>query len=687
MSDCVTVGYAYFLSFNYIFAESITELYKVYLDGDQVWSGLLTADATINFKTGKPGDTVPSGYEKSNVLFHKGGDYPMPYMQQWTGEDVKYKYLSALIFPDVFIGDGVRAIPKYGVLANNNNYTHVPGVSQVSARRANPVDVIYDILRRDLKMPESAIDVAAFQVAGDIIVNEGIWVGLVMTSEKRVSTWIDQMLNVIDGTMFYDPLTNKLSIKLLRYDYDPNNVMVITDDVINDLVLEAQSWADTYNKFTFKYTDPYRDKIASVEYTNEASRISLGYDRPKTIQLAAINHRGPLNVVANRMVVKLGVPKVALKFKIDYIDYPGLTIGGVFKINSVKLGISGKIFRVVKITGDNEDKAYLNVEAIEDFYAKDLKFDIIDDDGDLYVPPDYSIDNPVTDLKVIDAHREMTTRDAMIWACGHPINTEYVTAIHISVVGGPEDEGQPAIVCELLTAIPADSSTGPGSSPQYNQNYIFVIKDLYGFMFDITGTDTTLQHLKHTMLIGNEIVAFKKATYLGTDGRYEVEGIIRGIGGTEITSHSVGEKVYVNQVGGRFSSWVGMNTTTPTIQAYAKNHTSIGPKVTINATYNQTIKKPYKPVPYLKNGDIVWRPRVALSGANYRSADTITGGEDEGKVTGYYVVREPNGNEVTITPQTGDILITFTPTQSGTHKVKHVNADTNLDDGWVSITV
>lgn len=145
--------------------------------------------------------------------------------------------------------------------------------------------------------------------------------------------------------------------------------------------------------------------------------------------------------------------------------------------------------------------------------------------------------------------------------------------------------------------------------------------------------------------------------------------------------------VYINQLGDNYETLLPVRVDNFVVSAYAKNHTSVGPRTSISATYNGTQQKPYRPVPYIKNGKIVWRPRVAFKGANYRAPDTITGGQGEGTVTGYYVVKQPNGVEVTITPQTGDILIEFTPTQTGVHQIKHVNADTHKDDGWVSITV
>ena len=683
-SDCVTVGYAYFLSFAYVYCEQFTGLDYVFLDGDAVWITTVTSDQFINFKTGKPNDTAPSGYQNSNVWVHFGGDYPMPYMESWTGRNIKYKNLSALIFPDAYIGDGVRQVPSYAILAHNDGYHKV--VADLP-RRANPINIIYDILKRDLKMPDSMMNIVSFQQAAQTLEDEGIFVGVVLDSEKKVSYWIDEMLRIADGTIYYDPVTKLLTIKLLRFDYDPNNIQIITDDVISDVILEASSWADTYNSFVFKYTDMYRDTVRSVEYTNEAARLALGYARPKTIDLAAINNQNVLNKVANRMMAKLGTPTTSLKFKINFIDYPGLVIGGVFKLNSDKLGVHGKIFRVMKISGDEETTAYLQIEAVEDFYTKDLNFDIIDDDGDEYIPPDYSINNPPTDLKVIDAPREFNVNNAVLWVAGAPENTEYVSAIDTEIVGGSSNSSLPSIVCKLLSDIPVDITGGPGSSPKYNREYTFVVEDLYGYMYEIFGNDNTLQTMRHAMMIGDELVAFKSATYLGTAGRYEITGLLRGVGETEIVPHSAGELVYINQLGDNYETLLPVRVDNFVVSAYAKNHTSVGPRTSISATYNGTQQKPYRPVPYIKNGKIVWRPRVAFKGANYRAPDTITGGQGEGTVTGYYVVKQPNGVEVTITPQTGDILIEFTPTQTGVHQIKHVNADTHKDDGWVSITV
>ena len=682
--NCQTVGYAYFLNFVYVLAENTTTLHSVLLDGEEVWSGLLQSDSVISFRTGKMNDTVPSDSPDGSVHYVTGGNYQMPMIAQWTGSNIKYKNLSALVFDDCFIGDGVRTIPQYSAIVSNGEYRKVS--SNNNDVRANPVDIIYDILKRDLQMSDTDIDMSAFQSAAATVQAEGIFVGLVMSQERKTSYWIDEMLKIIDAAMYYDNITNKISIKLLRYDYNPDAVIILDDSVISKLTLDVQSWADTYNKFTFKYTEVHRDDVGSVEYINTASRISLGYDRPKVIQLTAINNRTVLQIVANRMVAKLGTPITALKLQVDFIDFPSITIGSVFKLNSDKLGINGKIFRVMKITGDSEEKSYVNVEAVEDFYAKDLNFEIVSDNGDDYVPPNYTISNIPSYFKAIDASREFTESDSMFWMAGKPANTDYITGIIVNAVSGGMSIGQPSLIGKLVSAIPADITSATELCPTYSQTYKFVIEDVDGSLFEILGSSSSMQNLLHTMVIGDEIIAFKSMTYLSTT-TYEVEGIVRGVGGTPIGSHSTGTIVYVNGVLEKYTPIVKVPNTAPILQAYAYNHQGTGPKLTQTQVYGQTIQKPYKPTPYLKNGNIVWRPRVARKGATYKNADTITAGEDEGAVTGYYVVKEPNGNEVTIVPQNGDILIEFTPTQIGLHKIKHANSTNHLFEGWVDIVV
>ena len=722
---CIVVGYAYFLNFVYVVAEHTTSLHSVLLDGEVVYgvdatttvaiadpnlpkvspvwgfsavnatnldyitihqndSGVLSSDTTIHFRTGKQNDTAPSESPKGTVHYVTGGDYQLPKIGDWADTKIKYKNLSALVFDDCFIGDGVRTIPQYNAIVANGQYSKVS--SNVTDVRANPIDIVYDILKRDLQMKDTEMDIGAFQTAAATLEAEGIFVGLVMSQERKTSYWIDEMLKIADGVMFYDGITNKLSVKLLRYDYNPNSIIELDDGVLSKLTLEAQSWADTYNKFTFKYTEVYRDDIGSVEYVNTASRMTLGYDRPKVIQLTAINNRTVLQTVANRMTAKLGTPTTALKLQVDFIDFPSITIGSVFRLNSTKLGINGKVFRVMKISGDSETKAYINVDAVEDFYAKDLNFEVVSDAGDEYIPPDYSINSAPTYFKAMDASREFTDKDSMFWFASKPTGADYVTGLKVQAISGGMSRGQPSLIGKLVSTMPADITSETELCPTYSQTYKFVIEDVEDSLFEILGSASSMQNILHTIIIGDEIIAFKSMTNIGTT-TYEVEGIVRGVGGTPIESHAEGTIVYVNGVLEKYTPTVRVPNSTPTLQVYAYNHQGTGPKLTKTVSYNGTIRKPYIPVPYIKDGNIVWRPRVARKGATYKNADSITAGEDEGTVTGYYVVKEPNGQEVAFTPQNGDILIEFTPTRRGLHKIKHVNSTNHLFEGWAEIVV
>ena len=727
-SDCQTVGYAYFMNFIYVYAERSTTLHNILLDGEYVFgvgstssketlqefvdSGTvpawldrilvddpdyianlpgtvnpitLTTDGTISIKTGKQNDTSPSETGPSTVHYTTGTDgIPMPLIQGWSGEPIMYNNLSALVFEDAFIGDGVRTIPTYSVLLSNSHFNKVSG--STAEKEANPIDVIYDILKVDLQMEDNLLDIGAFINAAQTIQGEGISVGVVMSAEKGVMYWIDELLRIVDGSIFYDSLTNKLSIKLFRYDYDPNTIVTLTDDVISEMTLDVQSWEDTYNKLTFKFTIPDRGTVGSIVLINTASRLTLGYDRPKTIDMQMINNQETLYVVANRMVAKLGVPIAALKMKVDFIDFPAIAIGSVFKLNSDLLGVSGKIFRVVKITGDSETASYLNVEAVEDFYARNIQFELGSGNDDDYVPPNYNITVPTTYLKAIDASREFTTVDSMYWMCGKPDVSQYITGVKIKAVSGGESQGNLNGIGKLLQTLPINTTTSNNPSPEYNQDYVFSIEEVDSSLYEIIGTPSSLQRYLHTLVIDDEVIGFRSLVSNG-NGVYRVEGIVRGFGGSKITTHGINSLVYINTGPFNQTPSIKVRNDRPVLVSNLFNHQGVGPQVTKQVTYNYSVQKPYPPVPYFKDGNIVWRPRVASKGATYKNIDYISGGEDEGTVTGYYIVKEPNGNEVTITPQTGDILITFTPTQTGTHSIKHANAANHKFDGWVTITV
>ena len=690
-----TVGYAYRMDFAYTFCERIDEFYAFFKNGTVEWDEHVPGTVPSSFlaQTGTVGTVYGSNSGKSSVKIYDGTQASIPEMASWTGLDIGYLNTCTLVFAQAFIGDNVQTIPKYSIIAGNNSYTGISIYKELPDGNANPVDIIYNILIRDLQMDTSMIDEASFQASAVTVYNEGLGVGLIMGSTRNVMSWIEDQLLIIDGVLFVDSVTNRLKIKLLRDDYDVNTIVSLTDDNTAKVTLENVSWAETYNKFVFKYTYLFTGKETAVEFINTAARQALGYDRIKTMSFPSINSGAVLNKVATRIVAKSGTPLAGLKAAVDYIDFPNINIGDAIKFSSDTLGVVDKVFRVMRITGDNEENPTINVECIEDIFSKSYTIDLPDsDDGHEYVPPDYSISAPKRYMAK-DAQREMAVGDAVVWLATKGDESEFVLGASCSQVGGLVSTNSTATYATLATTIPQDIRGLNGvdvSSLEYNRAYTFQMNDVDGSLFEYFGSDNTLQNLRHVAYIGNEEFSFKTMEDLG-GGVFEVTGVIRGLNDTDIVAHSVGAHIFIGASDGRFTTILPINNSTPTLQFYNHNHVNVSEKVNLNPTYTFTTGKPYNPVPFQTGFDttrvFAWRPRVALAGANYRNEDRIVAGEDEGKVTGYYEVTFPDSSKVNVYPLQGDTLITQETTQTGVHYVKHLSSETHRYETSVAITI
>ncbi len=693
-----TVGYAYHLDFAYTFCEQIDSFIGVFKNGktplDLVWGeSAASVPPTIKFQTGDVAKIYGSDTGPSTVKIYDGTQVSIPEMFTWTALNIGYKNTCTLVFPQAFIGDNVQAIPQYAILGGNNAWQGISNYQKMWDYNANPIDIIYNILIRDLQMDPSMIDAPSFHACAYTVYSEGLSVGLLMGNSRKVSTWIEDMLAVVDGVIFTDSATSKVKVKLLRADYDINTIVSLNDDNISKLAFEGSSWAQTYNKFVLKYTYIVTGKETSVEYINTAARQALGYDRTKTIEFPAINGGTVLAIVAKRLITKLGTPLAGLKISVDYIDFPNVNIGDVIKFSSVKLGLVDRVFRIIKISGDNEEKSSIQLDCLEDIFCKSYDITIPDaDEGYEFEPADYSL-TPPKRYEAKDAQREMALRDSVVCMATKGARDEFILSMQCEQIGGGGISFEEASYATLATVIPADITGLDGalvSNSEYNPYYTFELNDVDLQLFEYFGTNLTLQSLRFVAYIGDEEFSFKSMENIG-GGKFRATGVMRGLNDTTKVEHPVGTPIFIGPEAGRFVATLPVVGSNPSLQFNSHNHVEVSTNTNLNINYNYTISKPYNPVPHQSAWGatkiISWQPRVALAGANYRSESTIVCGADEGKVTGYYEITFPNSSKVNLWPTNGDLVIEQNTTQTGTHYIKHINSDTQRYDTVVSINI
>jgi hypothetical protein len=104
---------------------------------------------------------------------------------------------------------------------------------------ANPAAMIYDILTAPsgspgmpaygLGIPIAMIDTQAFQDAGEALAAEGLGLSMVFDGPQSAKDAIATILDHIDGVVYREPLTGLLTIKLIRQDYEEEELPILDE--------------------------------------------------------------------------------------------------------------------------------------------------------------------------------------------------------------------------------------------------------------------------------------------------------------------------------------------------------------------------------------------------------------------------------------------------------------------------
>jgi len=680
-------GYAYFLNMAYAFAERLDSINGFYLQETKVWSGGITEnEQTAVVKTGINSEAYGSDNGPNTIGFYLGSQVAASaLLTQATGKSIAYKNVCYIIFPQSFIGDNVRTVPSYGILGKRINmdscsnlvdynlYKEILGTSSgTTISTANPSYIIYDILTTLLKISPTLIEASSFEDAARVLHTEKIGINLVMNSSKKGIDWINECLRYIDSVFYFNQNIGKYTLKLLRDDYDRENLPYISIDIASNIVFTRNTRVDLPNTFTFKYamiSGNDTPKATTLSMTNSANLEIAGYVKNVDIDLTYINTQEALSAVTSAMFKKMSYPTASISFRISPLDLVDYSLGSVFYFYDEVLTLGeGIVFRVIKITGDSHKDSYINIEAIEDIFSSG-DFIQVADTLPLETPAFYNLPSAPSRIKIFKTVPENASTKSVHVAATYP-----KTAAMLSSLGAYELTSRKTHFSPWTYGVVTNILDNQDTGIDYSLKII--VTDPDEAFYEINGTDADLQRLVYVAYWGEEAIGFKKAVNLG-NGTFEFSGIIRAIQETK-TTHAIGEAFWFPPTSGNAVPVLPITTFMPTIHCYGENQFNISPEITTTYTYTFSVETPYAPnsltvkanpsIP--GTGILTFTPCVRLRGANYRNCDTIVSGTDEGLFEGQYNIYYNGILEESIQPMQLTVYTNYPISKVGTWSVE-----------------
>ena len=679
---CVTVGYGYTLTMLYAFCERADKVsgWKV---NDKVWwkdDNLLENDKDYttyqqNLYTGKKGEVYSSeGSDHTNITFYLKDYSPVSYPQNIIGYDIKLNNVVFASMPNAFVGDNTTTVPRYTARLSRfiiNGKNHRVGKGSV-----NPIAVIKEILQDFLQI--SQIDGDSFQKAYDTCQQEGLGVAFIMTTEKKVKDWIQEILRVIDGVMWFDTLTGKWKIKLFRPNTSTDTVYEISEANASRIEIESGSWDNLVNEFTFKYTNILTGKTESFTVDNSALFNIIGYKISKTYTYQLIGEYEIMAKVANRVIKKNSKPLSKLKARISILDLPYIELGNIVKVSSTQLDIEDKYFRITKIGGDKEDDVYVDIEGIEDVWEVDYT-------GTIVSNPLTPIESPIYDISDIKPYIVKIQELPHIFVNTYQGNAQPINGI----VTYPQNYSNQYVITGTNKEYHYDTATTHKTQAELyyfgklqssfnytnmylNANQTISIKpyssDSYCELPSVTQTETEWQQIHWLLIIENEFFSIKNITVTDEPNHiYQINGIIRLMDKSYWKNYEANTPVYIihiNNISDIFDTVINKQATTINLSAkfynYASKSASTDDNKNLEGIARKLINPTYNYVSETDNSLYLVFSKTARglnTHATFENIENITAGEKENTGEETHIIVKYNGSHTTEIPLNSDTII------------------------------
>ncbi len=314
---------------------------RVYIGGVRVYNATGATDPGTNPMRLILGD--PAGYTSGLTRFSISG-FRVRREALYTG---------ATITPPTSIPDPDAAAAQTGNVA------------------MNPAHIIYQCLTDPvwgMGYPTATIG-PSFEDAANTLFDEEFGLCLLWNKQEELGAFIRVVLDHIGAVLYADPKTGLFELKLLRADYDPEDLPVFGPaEIVEVQSFQRVGYGDTINEVTVVFRDVETNRDTPVTVQNLANVQAQGAVVSTTRQYPGLPNASLALRVAQRDLIAASTPLAKARITLNREAW-NLVPGAVFKMNFPKLGLSSVVMRVLDIDYGTLADGAISAEVAEDVFG------------------------------------------------------------------------------------------------------------------------------------------------------------------------------------------------------------------------------------------------------------------------------------------------------------------------------
>jgi len=355
--DEVLVAYGYYISLDLgLCLGPGAILQKIFIKGVSAFAISSGNHANVHIRyQGLFGGRKKGGGFSADGTFYSGEftETADPSLINLIGPDVPaYVGVSHIVFPDTYMGTNPQLEEMLFLMSRFPDNLGL-GISRImdAGRELNPMEVVYSILTEGwggLGISAASIDITSFQAAAATLLSENNGMSLEIKSKIGAKQAVAEVLRQVDGALYQDPITGKITIQLVRKDYTVGALQLF-DETNADIELWSRTdWSETINQVRVEYQDRSKKYQPAVAFVHDAANIaSQGKVNDTTISFPGVASSTLANKLAVRELSQYSVPLFHAKLHLKR-NASTLHPGSLIRFSWSDYGVTDVVFRITK---------------------------------------------------------------------------------------------------------------------------------------------------------------------------------------------------------------------------------------------------------------------------------------------------------------------------------------------------
>jgi len=213
------------------------------------------------------------------------------------------------------------------------------------------------------------INDTSFTAAADTLYNEALGGSILWDAQSTYEELLQAILRHIDGVLYVDRITGQWTLKLLRDDYDIDDLLVLDYDNVGSVQNAIRkSTAELCNVVTVKYKRAPLGDTASATFHDYGLMQEQGGWVSETVEFPFLTNAHSANLVAQRALKAKSTPVQTCTLENCSREAADLNWGDAFVLNWPVLGINMQVMRVLSIKLGNGTSSSVTIECVEDVF-------------------------------------------------------------------------------------------------------------------------------------------------------------------------------------------------------------------------------------------------------------------------------------------------------------------------------